>query len=132
MVSSTLSTITCTAPAPDRMNPLLLTRLTFLLYVIAPLVSGIDAVVHGRMVVGVSYLALSVLYAVVLGFIRMLPPRNSVSLQTVGAVLLIIISFDMFRQGRQIIPYLFIFMAVLNIYILWFGDKITRRPRKSA
>ena len=114
------------------MNRLLLTRLTFLVYVIAPLVSGFDSITHGRLMVGVSYLALSVLYAVILAFIRMLPPHNSIVLQTVGSVLLIIISFDMFRQGRQIVPYLFIFTAVLNIYILYFGDKLVRRPRKNA
>lgn len=108
------------------MNQFQRTRLAYVLYVVAPLVSGLDSFVFGRVQFGALYVALGVLYAIVLLFLRKIPPSNSLILQTIGAVLLIIISFDLFRQGRKVVPYLYIFAAVLNLYVLWVSEKAQR------
>jgi predicted membrane protein len=106
------------------------TRLVYILYVVAPLVSGLDSVIYGRVQFGILYLALGLLYALVLLFLRKIPPGNSRMLQTVGALLLIVISFDLFRQGRNVLPYLYIFAAVLNLYVLYIGKKEPREKRR--
>jgi predicted acyltransferase len=100
------------------------------LYAVAPLVSGLDSILYGRIQAGVLYLMLGLLFAVLLFFINKLPWQNSRILQTAGAVMLITISFDMFRQGRNIVPYLYIFAAVLNVYVLYAGDTVQREKRK--
>jgi hypothetical protein len=112
------------------MNVHKLTRLIYILYVVAPLISGFDSIIHKRVQLGVLYLALGLLYALVLLFLRKIPPGNSRMLQTVGALLLIVISFDLFRQGRLVLPYLYIFAAVLNLYVLYAGKSMPREKRR--
>lgn len=114
------------------MNAHQLTRLVYILYVVAPLISGLDSIVHKRIPVGALYLALGLLYALVLLFLRRIPPRNSRLLQTVGALLLIVISFDLFRQGRHVLPYLYIFAAVLNLYVQYAGKNAPREKRSPS
>ncbi len=115
---------------PLHMNRLQRTRLVYVLYAVAPLVSGLDSILYGRLQAGVLYLMLGLLFAVMLFFVKKLPWQNSRILQTAGAVMLITISFDMFRQGRNIVPYLYIFAAVLNVYVLYAGDTVQREKRK--
>ncbi len=112
------------------MNQLQRIRLVYILYVVAPLVSGLDSFIYGRTQLGGLYLALGLLFGVVLLFLKRIPLRNSMIIQSIGALLLIVISFDMFRQGRHIVPYLYIFAAVLNLYVLWAGESIQRKKRK--
>ena len=112
------------------MNRTQLNRLVYVLYAVAPLVSGLDSILYGRIQTGVLYLALGLLFAVMLFFSNRIPARNSRILQTAGAVMLVLISFDMFRQGRNILPYLYIFAAVLNVYVLYAGTNVQRENRK--
>jgi hypothetical protein len=105
----------------------LLNRLNYILYFIAPLVSGFDSFVMGRYELTVLYGMVSVVYLIAFILLKQMPPRINLIMQTMGAVLLIIISYDMFRMGRDSIPYLYIFTAVMNLYTLWFGERLRRR-----